>query len=214
MNFYGMPFGMWMLFQNSFRHSLCTVLGYSRADAEKITNRAKKKYRTITRHLPPFEKNDRFVMNIISCAMLGAFVLSMPDRPDAEKLGDYYEAAMMTPAMKLFCRIKGKEKFSEADLAAMKKTAAQKAADRNPYSWNMEFLPYEDGNGYEARFTKCGICRLFREIGLFGLVPAMCRLDYAMSEAGGTSRFVRRYTIAHGDPYCDCGYLKKEGNPS
>ena len=31
-----------------------------------------------------------------------------------------------------------------------------KAADRNPYSWNMEFYEHPDGSGYEGRFTKCG----------------------------------------------------------
>ena len=96
----------------------------------------------------------------------------------------------------------------------MQATAALRAADRNPYSWNMELLPYADGSGYEARFSKCGICTLMKELGLFECVPAMCRLDYAMSKAGGASIFVRTYTLASGGPYCDCGYKKKSGtNP-
>ena len=117
---------------------------------------------------------------------------------------------MMTYPMKLFCRMSGRRKFSEKDIQAMKDTAALRAADRNPYSWNMDYLPYPDGSGYEARFTKCGICALMRELGLFDLVPAMCRLDYTMSEAGGASEFVRKYTIASGGDYCDCGYKRKE----
>ena len=48
-----------------------------------------------------------------------------------------------------------------------------------------------------------------KELGLFDLVPAMCHLDYTMSEAGGASKFVREYTLASGGPYCDCGYKKK-----
>jgi hypothetical protein len=68
-----------------------------------------------------------------------------------------------------------------------------------------------DGSGYEARFTKCGICTLMKELGLYDLVPAMCHLDYTMSEAGGVSDFVREYTLASGSPYCDCGYKKKRG---
>ena len=40
-----------------------------------------------------------------------------------------------------------------------------KAADRNPYSWNMEFYEYPDGSGYEGRFTKCGICVLMKKLG-------------------------------------------------
>ena len=93
----------------------------------------------------------------------------------------------------------------------MKVTAELKAADRNSYSWNMDFIPYSDGSGYEARFTKCGICTLMKELGLFELVPAMCHLDYTMSDVGGTTDFIRKYTLASGGPYCDCGYKKKEG---
>ena len=47
--------------------------------------------------------------------------------------------------------------------------------------------------------------------GLEKLIPAMCRLDYTMSEAGGVTDFVREYTLASGGPYCDCGYRKKQG---
>ena len=70
----------------------------------------------------------------------------------------------------------------------MKATATLKAADRNPYSWNMEFYEYPDGSGYEGRFTKCGICVLMKKLGLYDLTPALCRLDYTMSEAGRRDR--------------------------
>ena len=119
---------------------------------------------------------------------------------------EYYRKSMMTGAMKWFCRQGGKKKFSGKDIQAMKMTAGLKAADRNPYSWNAEYIDYGDGSGYEMRFTKCGICVLMKELGLFDLVPAMCALDYTMSEAGGASDFVREYTLAGGGPYCDCGY--------
>ena len=211
MKYAGMPFGMWLLFKNSFKKHLVPDLGYTSERAKRITEAAKRKYREIISGLPEFEKGDRFQMNIVSCAMLSAFVLSMDRRPSAEELTVYYRNAMMTKAMKLFCRLSGKNKFSQKDIQAMKETAAFKAADRNPYSWNMEFLPYEDNSGYEARFTKCGICTLMKELGIYDLVPAMCRLDYTMSEAGGVSEFVREYTLASGGPYCDCGYRKKRG---
>ena len=116
---------------------------------------------------------------------------------------------MMTKPMKWFCRKSGKSKFAEKDISGMKATAALKAADRNPYSWNMEFYEYPDGSGYEGRFTKCGICVLMKKLGLYDLTPALCRLDYTMSEAGGVTDFVRQYTLASGGPYCDCGYKKK-----
>ena len=43
----------------------------------------------------------------------------------------------------------------------------------------------------------------------YDLPPALCHLDYTMSEAGGVTDFVRQYTLASGGPYCDCGYKKK-----
>ena len=211
MRYPGMPAGKWALFVGSFRKKLTDVLGYDKAAAAEITKKAHGRFRALIKRLPDFEKGDRFQMNIVSCAMLASFVLSMPKRPDVDELTKYYAAAMMTGPMKWFCRKSGKAKFSPKDIEGMKKTAALNAADRNPYSWNMEFLPYPDGSGYEARFSKCGICTLMGELRLSDLVPAMCRLDYTMSEAGGADVFVREYTLASGGPYCDCGYKKKGG---
>ena len=212
MKYIPLPLTMWLLFEGNFQKQLTDTLGYGRPEARYIARIAKKEYRKLVERLPTFEPEDRFAMNIVSCAMLASFVLHMPKLPDVEKLSQYYEKAMMTLPMKLFCQIMGKAKFTVKDIEGMKKTAALNAADRNPYSWNMDFLPYPDGSGYEARFYTCGICTLMKELGLFELVPAMCHLDYAMSEAGGASTFVRSFTLAKHGPYCDCGYKKKRRN--
>ena len=200
---------MWLLFKGSFRRHLVSGLRFSRDEARRTAASAGPRYRKIIAGLPEFEKADRFTMNIVNCAMLSAFVLSMREKPSVEELADYYAASMMTAPMRWFCRMTGKKKFSAQDIRGMQATAALRAADRNPYSWNMEFLPYEDGSGYEARFSQCGICTLMKELGLFQYVPAMCRLDYTMAEAGGACDFLRKYTLASGGPYCDCGYQKK-----
>ena len=208
MNYAGMPMGMWLLFGGSFRKNLVEVFGMTPDAAEKTASGAKRRYKEIIEGLPEFEKVDRFKMNIVNCAMLCAFVLNMPARPDVAHLTDYYARSMMTPPMKWFCKKSGKKKFTPQDIEGMQATARLKAADRNPYSWNMDYYPYADGSGYEARFFTCGICTLMKELGLYDLVPAMCRLDYTMTDAGGTARFVREYTLASGGPYCDCGYKK------
>ena len=209
MKYIGIPLATWLLFEKSFERNLTAVFAMTKADAKSTMAKAKEKHKEIIGNLPAFEKGDRFQMNIVGCAMLAAVVLSMPERPDVETLTAYYRRSMMTAPMKWFCRRSGKRKFTPKDMDGMKKTAAFRAADRNPYSWNMDYLPYPDGSGYEARFTVCGICTLMRELGLFDLVPAMCALDYAMSEAGGASHFVRECTLADGDEYCDCGYKKR-----
>ena len=210
MKYMGMPLGMWALFSDSFQKQLTAVFGYDADSAKGIARKARRRYKEIIGELPEFEKADRFKMNIVNSAMIGAFILSMPERPDVERLTEYYAKAMMTKSMKWFCRKSGKKKFTAKDISGMKATAALKAADRNPYSWNMEFYEYPDGSGYEGRFTKCGICVLMKKLGLYDLTPALCYLDYTMSEAGGASDFSRQYTIASGGPYCDCGYKRKK----
>ena len=208
MKYSGMPFGMWLLFKKSFRKNL-NIFNIDKKEAKIITKTAKLKYKEIIKKIPEFEKNDRFKMNIVSCAMFAAFISNLKEKPTLEDVTKWYNESMMTKSMKWFCKKSGKKKFTNKDIDNMKKTASLQAAERNPYSWNMEFYLYDNNKGYEARFTKCGICHLLKEEGLFEFAPAMCRLDYTMADAGGVSDFKREYTIATGGAYCDCGYYKK-----
>jgi hypothetical protein len=128
MKYAGMPMGMWVLFGGSFRKHLSSVYGYDPETANAIAAKAKPKYKEIIGRLPEFEKADRFKMNIVNCAMLSSFLLSLPERPTVEKTTEYYRASMMTAPMKWFCRMSGKRKFTEKDIQGMKATAALKAA--------------------------------------------------------------------------------------
>lgn len=209
MRYMGLPAIMWMLFRRSFQRNLTDILGVDRRAAAEMTKRAKVKYREIVKGLPRFERGDRFVVNIVNCAMFASFCLQMTEKPSPERMTVYYRDSMTTAVMKWAMRRSGRRKFKKRNIASMQRTAAWKAADRNAYSWNMDYLPYADGSGYEARFYRCGICTLMGELGLSAYIPAMCRLDYTMSELGGADIFVREYTLASGGPYCDCGYKKK-----
>ena len=134
MKYMGMPWGMWTLFAGSFQAQLTDVLGYNEQTAKAITRRAKTKYKEILSRLPEFEKGDRFKINLVGCAMLGAFVLTMPERPNVDRLTEYYAKAMMTKPMRWFCRKSGEKKFTPQSVAGLQAAAALKAADRNPYS--------------------------------------------------------------------------------
>ncbi len=165
MKYIPMQTGMWAVFAASFRNNLTAVFGLDAKAARTVTASAKQTYAQILKELPDFEKGDRFLMNIVSCAMLAAFVLSMPERPDVTRLTSYYEQSMMTPAMRFYCRKSGSRRFYSREPFSHGKTAQFRAADRNPYSWNMDYLPYADGSGFEARFTACGICQLMKSWG-------------------------------------------------
>ena len=110
-------------------------------------------------------------MNIVNCAMIGAFILSMPEHPDVERLTEYYAKSMMTKPMKWFCRKSGKNKFTPKDISGMKATATLKAADRNPYSWNMELYDSSAGRRYHGPYTKSGHRLLTKKLGLQSFPP-------------------------------------------
>ena len=86
MKYIGMPMGMWVLFGKSFERNLVTGIGLDRDTAKMTAAKAKPRYKEIIAGLPEFEKSDRFKMNIVNCALLSAFVLSMPERPDVKRL--------------------------------------------------------------------------------------------------------------------------------
>ena len=124
MKYMGMPWGMWTLFAGSFQAQLTDVLGYNEQTAKAITRRAKAKYKEILSRLPEFEKGDRFKINLVGCAMLGAFVLTMPERPNVDRLTEYYAKAMMTKPMRWFCRKSGEKKFTPQSVAGLQAAAA------------------------------------------------------------------------------------------
>ena len=136
---------MWVLFAASFRRQLTAVFGYDKAAAASITKASKSRYKEIIARLPEFEREDQFRLNIVGCAMLCAFILSMPQRPEVERLTDYYAKAMMTVPMRWFCRMSGKRKFSEENIAVMKAAAALKpqTATRIPGTWILSNTPTE-----------------------------------------------------------------------
>ena len=84
MKYAGMPMGMWVLFAASFRRQLTAVFGYDKAAAASITKASKSRYKEIIARLPEFEREDQFRLNIVGCAMLCAFILSMPQRPEVD----------------------------------------------------------------------------------------------------------------------------------
>ena len=131
MKYIGMPMGMWVLFGKSFEGHLVSEFGFDRDTAKMTAAKAKPQYKKIIAGLPEFEKADRFKMNIVNCALLAAFVLNMPERPDVERLTAYYAGSMMTLTMKWFCRKSGKSKFTKKDISSMKATERLRAADRD-----------------------------------------------------------------------------------
>ncbi len=73
MKYMGMPWGMWYLYKHSFQKHLVETLHFSNEEAKQITQNAKPKYKEIIQRIPEFEKEDRFKMNIVNCALFLPF---------------------------------------------------------------------------------------------------------------------------------------------
>ena len=100
MKYAGIPMGMWTLFHHSFTQQLTLKFGLTQQQAKAVETLAKPKYQEIIAKLPEFEKADHFKMNIVNTAMLAAYILNMPKRPEVEPLTAYYTDAMMIPLVK------------------------------------------------------------------------------------------------------------------
>ena len=209
MKYSGMPSMMWKIYAKSYSRNLQDVLGYDKHQSNKMTANAKATYKEIIDRLPSFEKGDRYLMNSVSCAQLAAFYLQMDKKPSLEKMTEYYDKSMMTSVTKFFFKMKGRKAFSKREIESLKVTESRRDGDKNPYSWNMSLEVFEGGDGYKTVFSHCGICYLLTELGIPEIIPAMCRLDYAMAEAMGVD-FERAHTIGGGDAYCDNNYYKRE----
>lgn len=202
-----LPKGMWLVFRGSFQRELYRM---SNADAKSALQRAGKRYREILKPIPDFEKGDRFLMNILSAAMLAAVYLELPEKPDLKRVEDFYHHAMTDNAvMKLFLKKSNKYTSKGQEKLAQQAADSEGRLARNPYTWQFTYEAGPDVNSYSAIFTACGIKYLFETLGISEITPAMCTYDYDMAELGG-SIFTREYTLAGGGHCCDCHYRNKK----
>ena len=68
-----MPRMMWMGYKGTFKKQLTRTLKEN--NPGKVMKAAHRKYKEILSDVTQFEKGDRFLINILSCAMLSAVLL-------------------------------------------------------------------------------------------------------------------------------------------
>ena len=198
---------MWSGYKNTFKKHLSATLNepYSKV----VMKAAHKKYKEILSDVDEFEKGDRFIINILSCAMLASVLLTVKNKYSVEEVRAYYRGAMCDNFLTKVASKKSKA-YTEKGRELLKRQAEKSEilAAKNPYSWR---FAVEDGktiNQYTATFYTCGICYLMTKLGLKEYIPAMCTLDYDMAALNDTV-FTREYTLAGGGAYCDCHYDHK-----
>lgn len=198
---------MWAGYKGTFKKHLTETL--RETDPTAVMKAAHKKYKEILLDVDEFDKSDRFLINILSCALLSSVLLSVKNKYSLEEVRVYYRKAMCDNKLTKMASKKSKA-YTEKGRETLKQQAKQSEilAAENPYSWR---FTVEDGatiNQYTATFYTCGICYLMTKLGLKEYIPAMCTLDYDMAELNNTV-FTRENTLAGGGAYCDCHYDHK-----
>ena len=196
---------MWTGYKGTFKKHLSATL--NEPDPKVVMKAAHKKYKEILSDVTEFEKGDRFLINILSCAMLSAVLLSVKNKYTVEEVRVYYRKAMCENFITKAFSKKSKA-YTEKGRAKLKEQAKASEKNANPYSWKFTVEDGETINQYTATFYTCGICYLMTKLGLAEYISAMCTLDYDMAALNNTV-FTREYTLAGGGKYCDCHYDHK-----
>lgn len=202
MKFSALPKLMWMVFKKDFKKQLTET--FNESNPKQVMKNAHLRYKEILAGVDEFKKGDRFLMNILSCAMLSSILLTVENKYDLETVRVYYRKVMCENTI-LKSKAKKSKSYTLKGREKLKKSAEESMSNENPYSWK---FTVEDGktlNQYVATFYTCGICYLMRKLGLEEYIPAMCSLDYDMARLNNT-KFTREFTLASGGKYCDCHY--------
>ncbi len=196
---------MWTGYKGTFKKQLTQTL--NEENPKQVMKSAHKKYKEILKNLPEFDKGDRFIINIVNCALLSSVLLSLEKKYSLEEVRVYYRKAMCENFLTKAASSgpKGRRSYTVKGREKLKMQAKQSESITNPYSWKFSVEDGETINQYTAYFYTCGICKLMTELGLKEYIPAMCTLDYDMAALNNTE-FTREYTLAGGGEYCDCHY--------
>jgi len=195
---------MWLAFKGTFKKHL-PDLGEN--GGGRFMRSAKKSYRKMLSSVDEFEKDDRFLVNILSCAMLSSVLLNLNGKPSLEAVRQYYKKSMDDNFFMRYAATHSKA-YTQKGRDKLKASAKKSEGNLNPYSWKFSVTDGQTINEYTATFYTCGICYLMGQLGLKEYIPAMCTYDYDMAAMNNTT-FSREYTLAEGGPYCDCHYNHK-----
>ena len=204
MNMFFMPAAMWSIFRGSFKANL-DVFGVS--DRNSVMYKAKQMYKDIIGKIPTFKKDDILLVNILSAATVAAIYLSLPEKAGVEQVEEYYRRSMNHNVV-MNMVLKNTKNFSSGYQKRLAKDAKKSQRAANPYTWRYTYTAGETLDSFDAIFDKCGICELFKTLGIPEITPALCVYDYEMAKQTNTV-FTREYTLASGGPVCDCHYRRR-----
>lgn len=176
-------------------------------DAKNVVKKARHKYYWIVKRIPSFDKEDRYYLNILSCAMFSSFLLCLPKKLTLEEATTLYKNGSTNKIMIKF--IAREIDYTKKGQEKIKQDAIRSLNRDNQFTWKYDYIKGKDNREYTLIMHTCGIRRLMNYLGLRDYVKAMCSFDYDLAKMNHTE-FSRTMTLENGDECCDCHYLYKK----
>lgn len=192
----------WAFLKRSMLATL-PVLGIEEPRA--FYKRARAIYRREMARLPEYGEGDVLKLNLAHAVMLGSIFEACDPKPDIDTLTRFYHDLLLNSSLL-------RKGMAKRDMLAPKEVRRQveigKRSQRatHPFTWQFA-VEVEDEDRFTATFCRCGIYDYLKSRGMAHIVPAMCAVDYSMSEVSN-HLFLRDSTLATGGDVCDCHYVR------
>jgi hypothetical protein len=112
---------------------------------------------------------------------------------------------MLALIPKRLARLYLKPAIHSSKKKALEHVRLQQEKRLHPYDWKIKYTEVDD-TSYETEIYECGFIKLAKDFDVPGIVPAICRVDYLMSNLMGIG-FVRTKTLGDGDACCNGRYF-------
>ena len=115
-----------------------------------VMPRSTRDYRAILGGIPAFDRDERFLVNILSAAMLAVVYRSLREKPDLRVVTAYYREAMSGCAL-MMAILKRRDAYSPKARAKLIRQAEASQGRTNPYTWKYRF---DGGDNMIRRYLK------------------------------------------------------------
>lgn len=148
------------MFQRSFEKQLPLM---TEDNPRMIMKKSRSSYRDILRDIPDFDKDDRFLVNILIAAMLAAVYLNLSEKPCLDAVTAYYHKAMTeSRVMRLF--LTRQDQYSAKAQAELARQAEASRKRSNPYTCNSALRPGRIRTAIPLILIPAGFCICFKSL--------------------------------------------------
>ncbi len=203
---YGMtPFLMWNILAPDLRAEL--ERRYGKEDAARVMKAAYPHFRQIVAGIEDPQQGRRYFWSLLRAGMLAAIYLATKILDDdiapspAECAALFADVVRRNGACQRLAR-RMRDDFTPMGQRRIQRDALMTQMRTKDYGWNYVYSTGPAPGTYMVTYRRCGILRLYKELGVPELMGAACRFPDVWCELEGVE-LGRTMCLAEGDPCCD-----------